>query len=76
VLGQDMYYISKEGHTSPARVVKRLKDFMKSPNAVEGSTWTIRTKREIKNLDFFPTYIVENGKLKKTSEYCGFVAHF
>lgn len=40
-----MYYISKEGHTSPARVVKRLKDFMKSPNAIEGSTWTLYFSR-------------------------------
>ena len=58
-----MYYISADGKTSPARVVKRLRDF----SGKEGQRYTVRTRREVDMLDYWPTYEWVNGKLRKTN---------
>jgi len=57
----NMYYISQENYASPARVVKRLKDF----KAKEGTRWLVRQRKEIRSFDFYPVYEIVNGKLKK-----------
>lgn len=57
-----MYYISDAGKTSPARVVKRLKDF----KATNGKHYTVRTRRKVDMMDYWPTYVGLGTVLKKT----------
>lgn len=63
-----MYYISREESIGLSRIVKTMAQFVrKDPTAVEGSRWVVRTRRKVEAFDFFPIYIVRNGKLRKTT---------
>jgi hypothetical protein len=56
------YYISDEGTTSPARVVKRLRDF----KGTHGKRYTVRTRRKVDMMDYWPTYVGLGTVLVKT----------
>ena len=63
-----MYYIAHEESIGISRIVKTMAQFVRNnPRAVEGSKWVVRTRREVKAFDFFPIYVVSNGKLRKTT---------
>lgn len=67
-----MYYISREESIGLSRIVKTMAQFVrKDPTAVEGSRWVVRTRRKVEAFDFFPIYIVRNGKLRKTTSLVG-----
>jgi len=56
------YYISPEKTLSPARVVKRLRDF----KGQEGKRYTVRTRVKVYMCDLLHTYEWRGGKLRKT----------
>jgi hypothetical protein len=60
-----MYYISERGHVYPARICKRLKDFVRTAKPDEGSKWNVRKKKQVGFMDFLDVYEVKNGKLVK-----------
>jgi hypothetical protein len=60
-----MYYISERGHVYPARICKRLKDFMQRAKPAEGSQWNVRKKKQVEFMEFLAVYEVKDGKFKK-----------
>lgn len=60
-----MYYISERGYAYPARVHKRLGDFVRTAKPAEGSQWNVRKKKDVAFMDFLDVYQVKDGKLKK-----------
>lgn len=65
-----MYYISKRGHAYPARICKRLKDFMRIDKPAEGTQWNVRKKKQVGFMDFLDVYEVKDGKFKKNKTEC------
>jgi len=60
-----MYYISERGHAYPARIHKRLGDFVRTAKPAEGSEWNVRKKKQVSFMDFLDVYEIKNGKLVK-----------
>lgn len=60
-----MYYISKRNYLYPARIHKRLGDFIKTAKPEEGSQWNVRKKKVVGFMDFLDVYEVKGGKFKK-----------
>jgi len=60
-----MYYISERGYAYPARICKRLKDFIRISKPEEGTQWNVRKKKQVEFMDFLDVYEVKNGKLVK-----------
>lgn len=60
-----MYYISERNHLYPARIHKRLGDFIRTAKPKEGSQWNVRKKKRVEFMDFLDVYEVKNGKFKK-----------
>jgi len=65
-----MYYISERGHAYPARICKRLKDFMRIDKPAEGTQWNVRKKKQVGFMDFLDVYEVKEGKFKKNKTEC------
>lgn len=65
-----MYYISERGHAYPARICKRLKDFMRTDKPAEGTQWNVRKKKQVGFMDFLDVYEVKDGKFKKNKTEC------